>query len=289
MLTYVMSNRLNPRHNRKVLLHVISGHEGNVVCVIKMLLISAMRLGAIQGTIEEILAKTAARRDKTLQWADGRGSSPVLCGFGAAQLVIVDKPAMINQLRDTVHKASLLAGILKPIVPHDMRRGSAKDIANLPRDPTRATGLGDSVVAAELGHSNTALQKGVTANYVGATTDDSWTRRVSADVKDLFGPGTASEAYKKPKTTRVQWGTMYNEAGVDPSDRKATRNLRNETHKQNEDQWRLGGGETQSPRPGASFISLSFIAQQAAAAVLTPYSSPPRRVGESDQYWSQRP
>ena len=143
---------------------------------------------------------------------------------------------MVNQLRNTVYKASLLAGILKPIVPHDLRRGSAKDIANLPRDPTRATGLSDSVVAAELGHSNAALQKGITANYVGATTDDSWTRRVSANVKDPFGLGTASEAYKKPKITRVQWRKMYNEAGVDPSDRKATRNLRSETYKQNKDQ-----------------------------------------------------
>ena len=80
---------------------------------------------------------------------------------------------MVDQLGDTVYKASLLAGILKPIVPYNIRRGSAKGTANLPRDPTRATGLADSVVAAELGHSNTALHKGVTANYVGATTDDS--------------------------------------------------------------------------------------------------------------------
>ena len=85
-----MSDRLNPRHNRKVLFRVIPEIEGNVVCPIKKLLISAIRLGAVRGTIEEILAKTAARRDKTLQWADGRGSSPVLCGFDI-QPLIVDK------------------------------------------------------------------------------------------------------------------------------------------------------------------------------------------------------
>src|ERR1700712_4513647 len=123
--------RFDPRHNRKVLFHALSEQEENVVCPIKMLLISAMRLGAVQDTIEDILAKTAARRDKTVQWADGKGGNPVLCGFEtAAQLVIVDKPAMVDQLRDTVHHASLQAGILKPIIPHDMRRGSARDTAN---------------------------------------------------------------------------------------------------------------------------------------------------------------
>jgi hypothetical protein len=258
----VVCARFDPRHNRKVLLHVIPGHEGNVVCPIKMILISAMRLGAVQGTIEEILAKTAARRDKTIQWADGRGGNPVLCGFEtAAHLVIVDKPAMVDQLRDTIYSASLQAGILKPITPHDMRRGSARDTANVPRDPTAATGLASSVVAAELGHTTISLHKGTTSNYVGASTVDNWTKRVSADLQDPFGPGVTSNVYKKPKITRVQWLKIYEDAGVDHSNRKATRQLRDTTHKEHEQQWRSSEGETPSPRPGKRRFISSSIAQ----------------------------
>jgi hypothetical protein len=60
--------RNNPRDNRNVLLRAISEQHQNVMCPIKMLLISAMRLGAVKGTIEQILAGVASRRDKTLQW-----------------------------------------------------------------------------------------------------------------------------------------------------------------------------------------------------------------------------
>ena len=82
-----------------------------------MLLINVIRLGAVQGTIEQILVNTATRRDKTLQWVTERGGSLVLCGFEtAAHQVIIDKPAMCDQLRDTVYAASLRAGILKPII-----------------------------------------------------------------------------------------------------------------------------------------------------------------------------
>ena len=263
-----MCGRFDPRHNRKVLLHVIPGHEGNVVCPIKMLLISAMRLGAVQGTIEEILAKTAARRDKTLQWADGRGSSPVLCGFEtAAHLVIVDKPATVDQLRDTMYYASLRAGILKPIIPHDMRRGSAKDIANLPQDPTAATGLASSVVAAELGHTTLSLRNGTTGDYVGASTVDNWTKRVNADLQDPFGADVTSNVYKKPKINRVQWLKIYEDAGVESSDHKAMRKLRDTTYKEHEQRWRTGEGETPSPRPGKRwFISSSLVAQSASSS-----------------------
>lgn len=215
-----------------------------------MLLISAMRLGAVQGTIGEILTKTAARRDKTLQWANGKGGHPVLCGFEtAAHLVIVDKPAMCDQLRDTVYYASLRAGILKPIVSHDMRRGSAKDTANLPQDPTAATSLADPVVAAELGQTTISLQKGITADYVGASTVDNWLRRVRADLQDPFGPGITNKVYKKRKFTQVEWLRMYNEAGVDPSDGKATRRLRDQTHKEHEQRWRSGEENAASPKP----------------------------------------
>ncbi|KAK0125600.1 hypothetical protein ONS96_009435 [Cadophora gregata f. sp. sojae] len=244
------TKKINPRKNRKVLLRVLSERQHNFLCPIKMVLVNAMRLGAVQGTIEQILARTAARNDKTIQWATGRGRSPVLCGFEtAAHLVIIDKPAMVDQVRDTVARAGLLAGILKPIVPHDMRRGAAKDTANLPIDPTAPTGLASDVVAAELGQTNITLQRGVTRDYVGAATVDNWSRRVSANIQDPFGTEVTDNLYKKQRITRVEWLKKYNEAGVDPNDRKATRQLRDSFHNHLENQWRSGGGEGPSSRP----------------------------------------
>lgn len=233
-----MCVRLNPRQNRKVLFRVLAGHENNVVCPIKMLLISAMRLGAVQGTIEKILARTAARRDKTLQWADGRGGSPVLCGFEtAAHLVVTDKTATGDQIRDTVYHAGLKAGILKSIIPHDFRRGAARDTANLPRDPTVASGLADAVVAAEIGHTTLSLEMGVTSEYVGPKTTDNWAKRVKANLQDPFGTSTTENAYKKLKLTHVEWLQRYKLAGVDPSNRKATRQLREKAQKEHDQQW----------------------------------------------------
>jgi hypothetical protein len=216
-----------------------------------MLLISAMRLGALQGPIQDVLMRTADRRDKTLQWANGRGKSPVLCGFGTGeQLVIVDKPAMVDQLCDTVSHAGLLSGILKRILPHDLRRGSAKDIAKLPQDPTEATGLATDVVAAQLGHCNVTLSNGTTGKYVdGASTHGIWSKRVNASLQDPFGPDVASIVYKKPTITRDEWLSMY-KAGMDSFDRKATRKFRDETHKKNEQQWITSEGEASSSRPG---------------------------------------
>ena len=179
--------RFNPHSNRKVLLRAISGAGKNFICPIKLLLASAMRLGAVGGTIKEILAGMASRADKTLQWADGMGSSPVLCGFATAgHLVIRDKPAMTEQAAATVCNASPKAGFLERVIPHDIRRGSAQDSVYLVS--VGRGGPATNRVAAELGQSSRSLQNGITDDYVGRRTEDSWSRRVASGYKDAFGP-----------------------------------------------------------------------------------------------------
>jgi hypothetical protein len=159
-----------------------------------------VRLGFLQGPIEHILAGIASRRDKTLQWGDGKGSSLVLCGFEtAAQTVNIDKPANTDQARQTIYHASLKAGFLKSVVPHDIRRGAARDTAHLRKDLGTASGLADASVAAELGHSTRALDAGITAAYVGCRGDDTWTKRIGAKFKDSFGLNTTGNC----------WNIMY--------------------------------------------------------------------------------
>jgi hypothetical protein len=62
MLTFAGGgSRLNPRKNRKVSINAISGAERNIMCPIKLLLASAMRLGALEGPIERVLSAAATK------------------------------------------------------------------------------------------------------------------------------------------------------------------------------------------------------------------------------------
>lgn len=232
--------RFDPQDNRKVRLAVLPSEADNVICPIKMLLISAFRLGALQGSMKQVLATTALRRDKTVQWADGRGRSPVLCGFGTAEhVVLIDRPGMTDQLRDTFYHAGLVAGFLKPLRPHDARRGSAFDLANLRPDPNAATGIATPIVAAGLGHGDGTLRDGITDSYVGGTTVDFWTKRVHANLDDPFRSGVTNNVYQKPRIAREDWLKEYAEAGIDSKDAKAIRNHRDAVHKRHEQEWRL--------------------------------------------------
>jgi hypothetical protein len=148
----------------------------------------------------------------------------VLCAFEtAAHHVIIDKPAMTDQIRFTTYGASLKAGFLEPVIPHDIRRGAVRDSAHLHRDPTAATGLATPSVVTELGQSARSLEAGITAAYVGTRHDDTWTRRVNAGFQDPFGLEVTSNVYKRPKWNTVELNQMYKTEGVDPLDLKATR------------------------------------------------------------------
>lgn len=215
-----------------------------------------MRLGAVKGTIEQILAGAASRRDKTLQWVEGRGSSPVLCAFEtAAHHVIIDKPAMTDQIRFTTYTTSLKAGFLVSAIPHDMRRGAARDSAHLRQDLTAAAGLANASVAAELGQSTRSLVAGITAAYVGTRHDDTWTKRVNANFQDPFGLNVTNNVYKRPKWNTLDLNQMYKTEGVDPLDRKATRQVRDTKYKEHEQQWRSSEKSGKNREPPSTIIS----------------------------------
>jgi hypothetical protein len=91
-----------------------------------------MRLGALEGPIERVLGAAAARSDKTIRWVVGKERNPVLCAFSpAGTMVMADKAALTDQVRHTIYKAGLHAGLYKKVVPHDVRYGSTKDTAYL--------------------------------------------------------------------------------------------------------------------------------------------------------------
>ena len=169
-----------------------------------------MRLGAVKGTIKQVLAGVASQRDKTLQWIKGGGSSPVLCAFeSAAHHVVIDKPAITNQVRFTTYNASLKARFLALVILHDIRRGAARDTAHLYIDPTTATSLASASVVAELGQSARSLELGITAAYVGTRHDDTWTKRVNTGFFDTFGLDVTNNVYQRPRWTNVEFNRIY--------------------------------------------------------------------------------
>ena len=62
---------------------------------------------------------------------------------------------------------------------------------------------------------------------------------------------------------------MYQEAGVDPKDRKGTRNLRDAKYKEHENQWRMAAKNRQENRPG------KFLPFPSDASILTSISATP--------------
>lgn len=126
-----MLRRDDPNHNRTVHIPVLQTPSDNNVCVIKMLLIVALRTGSIRGTtLDEMLKDTAKRSDKTIQWA--HGTRPVIAQITAGGgPLLLDEPAAPAQVWATFSTAGVKAGIIAPIAPHDMRRGAARDITQL--------------------------------------------------------------------------------------------------------------------------------------------------------------
>jgi hypothetical protein len=114
-----------------VLLKYLPDTKDNVICPIKLLLIHALRHGYLNGKfIDEVLSNACMRLDKQIIWKNGQ--VPVFCAvasFGA--FLLLDEPATINQASKFVAQAALLCGLHKPLVAHDLRRGAARDIAQI--------------------------------------------------------------------------------------------------------------------------------------------------------------
>lgn len=212
-----LKKRHDPSNNRTVLLKCLLDIEDNVVCPIKLLLIHALRLGRVQGkSIDEVLSKALyIRLDKQIVWTDGQ--APIFCAITSSGAgLLVDKPASNQQAKHFVAQAVQLCGVLGSIITHDIRRGYARDTAQI---KSGINGLATSAVAATLGHTHQSHQRAVTAAYVGAIDDDVWAKRVNLKYEDPFGLQVAAQPPpKKPRLTKEEISTLCDIKGLDASD-----------------------------------------------------------------------
>ena len=130
-----------------------------------MLLVMALRTGGVAATsINELLATTIRRIDKQVQWT--HPYRPVIAAVhnGGGSCREQDKPPPNTQINDTVCRASLVCGIIKPFASHSLRRGAVSDMKHI-KKLGRKSGKADGEVAAMLGHSKAAYSRGLTDTY----------------------------------------------------------------------------------------------------------------------------
>jgi hypothetical protein len=98
-----------------------------------------------------------------------------------------------------INEAACARGMISTVVTHDLRRGAAKDLKNLPT----ITASVRLEVGAALGHSTSAFYKGTTANYserelIFLNSAKEQKAIADGDKLDPFGPKLLLEPYRKP-------------------------------------------------------------------------------------------
>jgi hypothetical protein len=239
VLTNVPSYRNDPATNRSATVDCVKGSDNNIVCPIKLLLILALRLGYVSGTtISEVLNNAQSRRDKTVVWTEPE--RPVFCAFGAnGTALLQEKPAGNHQLTQTLALAGPLAGFLTPIRSHDLRRGSARDLANLDKE---IKGVATPSVAAAMGHSNATHIKGLTARYVGPISDSTWSPRLGKEYQDPYGIEVTDAVFsrKRKKLGSAEITAQCRLDGFDEGSRNARSISSRRLEKKRTDDWRQG-------------------------------------------------
>ena len=218
------------------------------VCLIKLLMIVALRLGHVHGrTVLDVLKHTAKRHDKTIQWT--RPSWPVLCTLQSGTFVQlpVQAPASNLQLNLSTKQIALAAGVLGRVHAHATRYGAIRDAAYLKKT---VIGVTSAAVTAIAKHSNLSAHRGQTRAYIGSLQDSHYNLRAESSYVDRLAPKIAVTAVDLPLYRSSREITSFmNERHMDTSDNNQRRAAAKILRKQDIEFW-----ETQQ-RGGKSMCS----------------------------------
>ncbi|KAG6366236.1 hypothetical protein INS49_000412 [Diaporthe citri] len=136
------------------------------VCPIALLLVHALRNGLIHGTtVEDVLSRAAARPDLHVEWA--YPDRPVVTAIAhGPRRCELDTPGGGQQLLRTTKEMGVLSGMLSRVCTHSLRLGALRDYAHLPKTVSTTLASTDEVRKVA-GHTHVAMNRGVTANYIG--------------------------------------------------------------------------------------------------------------------------
>jgi len=160
---------------RTVLLIVV---PENILCLIKMLLVIAIRTGTVKSrSVEALIASISAHKDKTVQSAHGKRA--VIASIGTSgRCLELEEPADNNQITNSIARAGQLFGIISPLMSHDLRRGGPKDLMQVDMESGNK-GVANYAIASHLVHSRLTFSKGVTDRYTGNTGNEVWSKRTA--------------------------------------------------------------------------------------------------------------
>lgn len=228
------------------------------MCPIKLLLIQALRTGHVAHTsIDSLLGSLLLIPNRTVQWTNNQ-SDPVFPAIAHGTFLDFTSPAGLHQVGRTVKAAGLLAGILTPLVTHDVRRGASRDVAKLPSEEA-IRGVASPTVAKSLGHNYRSLHMGVTDTYVGAIETAINASVAATHTPDRFGPPVADQGYFRRKPVSPASITEYcnkddgdDDHHLDPSVANDRATAGRRIREQEAQQWAEEQGDILRGGPGAA-------------------------------------
>lgn len=129
-------------------------------------------------------------------------------------------PAANVQLLKTLRQGCDFLGLLietGAIVTHSIKRGTASEVAHLPK---KLTGTSESDAARVLGHSHNATKHGITGDYIGRLKEDTWKRRLEVEFGDDFIPALAAQPFKRARQSTEAVKEICEELNLDPNDER---------------------------------------------------------------------
>jgi hypothetical protein len=217
-------SRNDPKNALKIELGQLDT-ENNCIDITQLLAAYALHIGAVEEkTWEDLTAVVSQRPSKRFIWKNP--DRPVFA-LTRGERFDFFKPAGIDQQCRFLRRAAGLIGMMQLPVSHDIRRGAAADISSL-ESSTNPEGVRRS-----LGHTHTAVDKGVTDKYVGRLKGDSWAARLddSVEADDPFGPQFAQQPFLKRKNSTKEVDKYCEDHNLVNRDRNARHKARQELEK----------------------------------------------------------
>ena len=217
-MAIVVYDRDARAYSRKTVVYATTDPDGNTACPVHLLIILAMRVGAVSSvTLDHLLEMARSRNDRTVQWQHPEW--PVLAAIDPCSYHLVTaKPAAAHQIPISVQLAAGLAGITESVIAYDGRMGAMRDLTNL---VTPVRGAATAAVAKAGGHTSKARYQGVTDQHIGHQKQDQWTKGLGeADTDDGVVPAIGARPFKKPRTQSHAIDLYCQENALDKDSKK---------------------------------------------------------------------
>ena len=214
---------------------ILAAPAYNSVCPIKLLIIHALRIGAVSSTtFEGLRTKAITRADKTIQWITP--NNPVIPAIVSRRILDLKEPAGVQQTLKTISAMSVKAKCTVHLRAHDLRHGTARDLAHLDRGMIR--GYANMAVANALGHKMSTFMRDITDSYVGGSDFSSWTLRAQSEWRDSNAPRMGTAAFDPPPLQPGELEEYCRAKGWDPSLRSKIDTARTHIRVRHLEEWR---------------------------------------------------